>query len=131
MKNQIEKIETPEAPKAIGPYSQAVRTSNLLFVSGQLPVDPKTGQLVEQEIRTQTNRVLDNLEAILKEAGCSLNQVVRTDVFLKNLDDFKALNEEYAKRFQQSVPPARQTVQVAKLPLDALVEISCIAILDG
>lgn len=121
------KIETLEAPKAIGPYSQAVLSDQLLFVSGQLPLDPATGKLVPMEIRQQTNRVLDNLEAILKAAGCTFLDVVRCDVFLKDLNDFAALNEEYAKRFSQPVPPARQTIQVARLPMDALVEISCIA----
>jgi len=123
----LKKIETTAAPKAIGPYSQAVLSDQLLFVSGQLPIDPATGKLVPMEIRQQTNRVLDNLEAILNAAGCTLADVVRCDVFLKDLNDFSALNEEYAKRFTQPVPPARQTIQVAKLPLDALVEISCIA----
>ena len=129
MTSPIRKIETAEAPKAIGPYSQAVATENLVFISGQLPVDPATGKLVEADIRLQTNRVLDNLEAILKQSGCTFANVVRCDVFLTDLNDFKILNEEYAKRFIEGVPPARQTIQVARLPLDAAVEISCIALL--
>lgn len=124
----FKKIETPEAPKAIGPYSQAVYAPPFVFVSGQVPIDPLTGKLVEPDIRLQVNRVLDNLEAILKASGCSFKDVVRCDVFVKDLNDFAIINEEYAKRFNQPVPPARQTIQVARLPLDALVEISCIAV---
>lgn len=127
MSNHLTKIETLHAPKAIGPYSQAIRTNQLLFVSGQLPINPENGQLVEADIRIQTQRVLDNLEAILTASGCTFQDVVRVDVFLKDLNDFARLNEEYAKRFQHPSPPARQTIQVARLPLDALVEISCIA----
>lgn len=130
MANSLIKIDTLDAPKAIGPYSQAIKAGNLLFVSGQLPLDPVTGHLVEQEIRMQTNQVLDNLEAILKASECSFKEVVRVDVFLKDLNDFNALNEEYAKRFSHATPPARQTIQVARLPRDALVEISCIAFLS-
>ncbi len=124
----LKKIETSEAPKAIGPYSQAVYSAPFVFVSGQLPLDPLTGKLVEADILLQVNRVLDNLEAILKASGCSFQDVVRCDVFVKDLNDFAIINQEYAKRFTQAVPPARQTIQVARLPLDALVEISCIAI---
>lgn len=103
--------------------------SQLIFVSGQLPIDPETGKLIEGDIKTLTKRVIDNLEAILQAAGSSLQQVVRTDVFLKDLKrDFAGMNEEYAKRFTHSAAPARQTIQVAELPLGALVEISCIAL---
>lgn len=123
----IKKIETAQAPKAIGPYSQAIQADRLLFISGQLPIDPATGKLVENDIRIQTIRVLDNLEAILTASGCSFEHVVRCDVFLKDLNDFAILNEEYAKRFKHFAAPVRQTIQVARLPLDALVEISCIA----
>lgn len=130
MAAKLKKIETPNAPKAIGPYSQAIATEKQLFVSGQLPIDPTTGKLVESSIKIQTNRVLDNLEAILKTAGCSFSNVVRCDVFLKDLNDFAIVNEEYAKRFNSPIPPARQTIQVARLPLDALIEISCIAIVS-
>lgn len=130
MANSLIKIDTLDAPKAIGPYSQAIKAGNLLFVSGQLPLDPVTGRLIEQEIRMQTNQVLNNLEAILKASECSFKEVVRVDVFLKDLNDFNALNEEYAKRFSHATPPARQTIQVARLPRDALVEISCIAFLS-
>lgn len=129
MYDSIKKIETTQAPKAIGPYSQAVLASPFLFVSGQLPIDPATGKIVGQEIRLQINQVLNNLEAILKAGGCSFQEVVRCDLFLKDLNDFAIVNEEYGKRFAQAVPPARQTIQVTRLPLDALIEISCIAIL--
>jgi 2-iminobutanoate/2-iminopropanoate deaminase len=128
MSHQLKKIETNQAPKAIGPYSQAVSIDKQVFLSGQLPIHPETGQLVTNEIRIQVNRVLDNLEAILKASDCTFQDVVRVDVFLKDLNDFGALNEEYAKRFSHPIPPARQTIQVARLPLDALVEMSCIAV---
>ncbi len=127
MNDPIKKIETPEAPKAIGPYSQAVWAPPFLFISGQLPIDPATGKLVGSEIRQQIHQVLNNLEAILKASGCSFQEVVRCDLFLKDLNDFALVNEEYGKRLTQAVPPARQTIQVARLPLEALIEISCIA----
>ena len=129
--SEFKKIEGPGIPKAAGPYSQAVSTGNLLFISGQIPIDPATGKLVAAEIRLQTNQVLDNLAAILKAAGCSFKDVIRAEVFLQDLNDFAILNEEYAKRFTQPVPPVRQTIQVARLPLDSLVEISCIAVVQG
>lgn len=124
------KIETKQAPQAIGPYSQAVSASPFVFVSGQLPIDPATGKLEIPDILIQVNRVLDNLQAILEAAGCSFKDVVRCDVFMKDLADFAIVNQEYGKRFNQPVPPARQTIQVARLPLDALVEISCIALIQ-
>ncbi len=124
----LKKIETTQAPQAIGPYSQAVFSAPFVFVSGQLALDPATGKLMESDIHLQINRVLDNLEAILKASGCSFKDVVRCDVFVKDLNDFAVINQEYAKRFTQPIPPARQTIQVARLPLDALVEISCIAV---
>lgn len=123
----LQKINTPSAPKAIGPYSQAVSDGNYVFVSGQLPINPETGKLIQADIRTQTKQVIDNLEAILKASECSLESVTRVDVFLKDLNNFSIVNEEYAKRFNGPIPPARQTIQVAKLPLDAEIEISCIA----
>ena len=124
----IEKVETPEAPKAVGPYSQGVQTETLIFVSGQVPVDPATGQKVEEEIKAQTERVIDNIEAVLKAAGSDLTKVVRCDVFLKDMNDFQAMNEVYASKFVSEPRPARQAFQAAKLPLDAMVEISCIAL---
>jgi len=124
---KIKKVETKEAPAAVGPYSQGTETESFIFVSGQLPVDPKTGQKVEEDIKVQTDRVIENLKAVLRTAGLDLSRVVRCDVFLKDMNDFKAMNEIYASKFITDPKPARQTVQVGKLPLDALVEISCIA----
>ena len=123
------KIESKEAPKAIGPYSQAIQANNFIFVSGQLPANPTTGKLVEHEIRVQSNQVLDNIGAVLKAANLTFVNVVRCDVFLKNMNDFAAFNEEYGKRFNLPNPPARQTIEVARLPMDALIEISCIAVI--
>lgn len=125
----LKKVDTSHAPKAIGPYSQAVISDKYVFLSGQIPLDPKTGKIVDSDITAQTKRVLDNLESILKASGCTFENVIRCDVFLKDLNDFAIVNEEYKKRFNQPVPPARQTIQVARLPLDALIEISCIAVL--
>lgn len=125
MKKQI---ITEHAPKAIGPYSQAVMTDRLLFVSGQLPIDPKSGKIVETTIEGQTRQVLSNIEAILKEAGLTFADVVKAEVFLQNMDDFQKMNAIYAEKFTGPIKPARQAVQVARLPMDALVEISCIAI---
>lgn len=123
----LERIHTPEAPQAIGPYSQAVSNGSLVFVSGQLPIDPKTGELVPGDIRVQTQQVLANLESILRASGTNFTNVVRVDIFLTNLNDFAAVNEEYGKKFQHAVKPARQTIQVSRLPKDAPIEISCIA----
>lgn len=126
----LKKIETANAPKALGPYSQGVASGSLLFVSGQLPIDPKTGKLIEGDIKALTKQVIDNLEAVLKEGGSGLELVLRTDVFLKDLKDFAAMNEEYAKRFNGSVTPARQTIQAAALPMGSSIEISCIAAIE-
>lgn len=128
----LKKIETEHAPKALGPYSQGVvltEAGRLIFVSGQLPIDSKTGKLIEGDIKAMTKQVIDNLEAILQEGGSNLNLVLRTDVFLKDLNDFASMNEEYAKRFNGSITPARQTIQVAALPLGSPIEISCIAVI--
>lgn len=126
------KIETSNAPKAIGPYSQGIVVeagTGLLFVSGQLPVNPETGKLLEGDIQALTRQVIQNIEAILNAASCGLEDVIRTDVFLKDLKrDFAAMNEEYAKFFNGASPPARQTVQVSELPMGSPIEISCIAI---
>src|ERR1700746_2906794 len=115
-------ILTDRGPKPIGPYSQAVRTTGFLFVSGQVALDPNSGALVGADVRQQTERVLDNLKAILEAAGVSLSHVVKTTVFLKDMNDFAAMNEIYARYFT-AAHPARSTVQVARLPKDALVEI--------
>jgi 2-iminobutanoate/2-iminopropanoate deaminase len=122
-------IRTTDAPAAIGPYSQAVRSGDLLFTSGQIPLDPATGQMVNGGISEQTERVLANLRAVLAAAGLGFADVVKTTVFLKSMGDFAAMNEVYGRAFQAegSIAPARSTVQVAALPKDALVEIECIA----
>lgn len=119
-------IATKYAPEAIGPYSQGIIVNGFLFTAGQIPLDPATMELVEGGIEEQTERVLKNLEAILKEAGADKEDVVKTTVFLKDLLDFQGLNRVYEKFFEGH-KPARSTVQVAKLPKDALVEIECIA----
>ncbi|MEA4934673.1 MAG: RidA family protein [Lawsonibacter sp.] len=122
-------ISTDKAPSAIGPYSQAVLANNLLFVSGQIPLDPATGELIpETTIQAQTTRVLTNLKAIVEQAGSTLDNVVKTTVFLKNMDDFVEMNRIY-KTFFSVDCPARSAVQVAKLPKDVLVEIETIAAL--
>jgi 2-iminobutanoate/2-iminopropanoate deaminase len=122
-----EVISTPDAPKAIGPYSQGIRAGSLVFTSGQVAIDPGTQQIVEGDISAQTERVMKNLDAILKAAGCSLRDVLRCTVFLKNMDDFAAMNAVYAKYFE-TAPPARSTVEVSRLPKDVLVEIDVIAL---
>ena len=119
-------VESSSAPKAIGPYSQGIVTGKLVFCSGQIPLDPATGQLVDGDIKTQTRRCLDNLGAVLSAAGSDFNAVVRTTIFLVDLGDFNAVNEVYGGYFQ-STPPARVTVQVAALPRGARVEIDAIA----
>lgn len=126
------RISTPDAPAAIGPYSQAVRVGNLLYTSGQVALDPATGALVAGGIAEQTTRVLANLEAVLSAAGTDFTRVFKTTVFLKDMKDFAVMNEIYARSFapEGTVPPARSTVAVASLPKDALVEIECIATLD-
>ena len=122
-------ISTPDAPAAIGPYSQAVRVGEMLFTSGQVALDPATGQIVTGGIREQTTRVLENLTAVLAAAGSGMTSVVKTVVFLKDMGDFAAMNEIYGKYFapEGTVAPARSTVEVARLPKDALVEIEVIA----
>ena len=119
-------VSSPSAPKAIGPYSQAIRAGSLLFVSGQIPLDPETGAMVEGDIAAQTHRVFKNLQAILDAAGASLDHVVRTTVYLADMNDFAVVNEVYGTYFS-SPAPARATVQAARLPKDARVEIDVIA----
>jgi 2-iminobutanoate/2-iminopropanoate deaminase len=122
-------VETEAAPKAIGPYSQAIRAFGpaMVFLSGQIPLNPKTGELVKGDIRLQTERVMDNLQAVLEEAGLGFKHVVKTTIYLVDLADFAAVNEAYGKRFPKK-PPARATVQVAALPKGARVEIDAIAV---
>jgi 2-iminobutanoate/2-iminopropanoate deaminase len=121
-------ISTDAAPTAIGPYAQAIRAGNLLFVSGQVPLDPATGALVTGGIAAETHRVMQNLKAIVEAAGTSLDAVVRTTIYLADLGDFKAINEVYGSYFSPPAP-ARATVQVARLPLDASLEIDAIVLL--
>jgi 2-iminobutanoate/2-iminopropanoate deaminase len=121
-----EAVSTAQAPAAIGPYAQAIRAGQLLFVSGQIPLDPATGQMVDGDVAAQTERVLKNLAAILEAAGSSLARVLKTTVYLRDLEDFSKMNAVYAK-FLGENPPARATVQVARLPRDAAVEIDLIA----
>ena len=123
-------IKTDRAPRAIGPYSQAVRAGELIFASGQIPIDPATGEFVPGGIAEQTEQVLRNLTAVFEAAGVTMNQVVKTTVFLANMDDFTAMNEVYG-RFFGVEPPARATVQAARLPRDARVEIEAIALVGG
>lgn len=119
-------ISTSDAPAAIGPYSQAVRAGSLVFLSGQIPLDPRTGQMVEGGVEAQAEQVMKNLEAVLRAAGCSFADVVKSTIFLADLGDFGKVNEIYGKRFSAN-PPARATVQVAALPRGARVEIDMIA----
>lgn len=120
-------ISTDRGPKAIGPYSQAIRANGLVFISGQVAFDPSTGQLIEGDVAKQTARVLENLKAIAEAAGSSLDKAVKATVFLKDMNDFAAMNEVYARYFPYH-PPARATVEVARLPRDARVEIDLIAL---
>ncbi|MGA9565995.1 MAG: RidA family protein [Candidatus Korobacteraceae bacterium] len=120
-------ISTDNGPKAIGPYSQAIKANGLVFLSGQIPLDPATQQLVAGDVAVQTERVLQNITGILNAAGSSMAQVVKTTVFLKNMNEFAAMNEVYGRHFNAD-PPARSTVEVARLPKDVLVEIDVVAL---
>lgn len=123
----ISQIATDQAPKAIGPYSQAICAGDFVFVSGQIAIDPAIGKLAGETIEEQTRQVLKNMEAILIAQGLTLENVVKTEVYLKDLKDFSVMNSIYAEQFSYTIKPARATVQISKLPLDALVEISCVA----
>jgi 2-iminobutanoate/2-iminopropanoate deaminase len=122
-------VATDAAPKAIGPYSQAVVYNGIAYLSGQIPLDPATGQIVEGDITVQTARVIENLKAVLEACGSSLERVLKTTVFLKDMSDFPRMNEVYTRYFQVN-PPARATVEAARLPRDARVEIECVAIAE-
>jgi len=122
-----ETVSTDKAPKAIGPYEQAIRVGDFVYASGQIPLDPKTGNLVEGDVKIQTRRVMENLKAVVEAAGSSLDRVVKATVFLKNIGDFAAMNEVYAE-YLGAAKPARSTVAVADLPRAALVEIDLIAL---
>jgi 2-iminobutanoate/2-iminopropanoate deaminase len=122
-------IQTENAPAPVGPYNQAILASGqMLFVAGQIPLDPKTGNMVGDNIREQTEQVMANLGAILKEAGLNWADVVKTSVFLQDLNDFAEMNQVYAQYFEEATAPARATVEVSRLPKGALVEIECIAV---
>ncbi|AVP64231.1 RidA family protein [Clostridium sporogenes] len=121
-------ISTKKAPAALGAYSQAIKIGDLLFTSGQIPLDPATGELISDDITKATERSMENLKAVLEEAGTSFDKVVKTVIFLKDMNDFAAANEVYAKYFKEN-PPARSCVQVGKLPKDALVEIELVAMI--
>jgi 2-iminobutanoate/2-iminopropanoate deaminase len=125
-----DRIQTDNAPKAIGPYSQAIKANGMVFASGQVALDPATMQIIEGGIREQTERVMNNLKAVLEAAGSSFDQVVKTTVFLSDMDDFTAMNEVYG-RFFIDTPPARSTVQVSRLPRDVRVEIDLIALVGS
>ncbi len=121
-------VYTKSAPEPVGPYNQAIVWNNLVFTAGQIAIDPASGNIVEGGVQEQTRQVLKNLEAVLKTAGSGLEYVIKTTVFLKNMDDFSAMNDVYATFFTDT-PPARSAVEVARLPKDVLVEIECVAII--
>ena len=123
-------IHTDQAPRAVGPYSQAIRLDSLVFTAGQIAIDPTTNKFIDGNIEQQTRQVLNNLSAVLEEAGSSLNQVIKTTVFLSDMDNYAALNGVYTEFFSEA-KPARSTVAVAKLPLGALVEIECVALVSN
>ncbi len=127
---QHTQISTPHAPAAIGPYSQAISSGQFVYTSGQIALDPSSGELVGADVQAQTHRVLQNLQAVLTSAGSSLTSVVKTTVFLASMSDFQAMNAVYATYFT-GVAPARSTVAVAELPRHALVEIECIALIEN
>lgn len=123
-------ITSSKAPAPIGPYNQAVLSNNTLYISGQIPLHPETGELKNDSLEQETRRVMDNLEAILKEAGLTFENVVKCSIFISDMDDFKEINEYYSRYFDEATAPARETVEVARLPKDVSVEISAIAV-DG
>ncbi len=123
-------INTPKAPSAIGTYSQAVKANGLLFTSGQLGIDPSTGELVEGGVRMQSDRALKNIDAILNESGIKKENIIKLSVFLINLKDFQHINDSFSIFFDNLIYPARTTIEVSGLPLNALVEIDCIALLN-
>ncbi len=119
-------IKTPDAPQALGPYSQAIEAGGFVFVSGQIPLDPKTGAVLQTDIKEQTRRVMENAKSILAAAGCGMSSVVKTTIYLRNIGDFSAVNEVYGGYFPAE-PPARATVEVSRLPKDVLIEVDFIA----
>ncbi|MEN9700132.1 MAG: hypothetical protein RLZZ301_1330 [Bacteroidota bacterium] len=127
MPSQKKAIQIPNAPAPVGPYSQAILVGNQLFVSGQIPLNPQSGALEMQTIEQATHRILQNIQALLTEAGFELTNVVKVSIFMKDMNEFQAMNSVYATYFNQT-PPARETVQVGRLPLDVNLEMSCIAV---
>jgi 2-iminobutanoate/2-iminopropanoate deaminase len=125
-----ESVQTDNAPKAIGPYEQAIKANGFIYTAGQIPIDPKTGNVVEGGIAAQTRQVLENLKAVLEAGGATLDRVVKATVFLKNMADFAAMNEVYAQ-YLGSAKPARSTVAVAELPRGALIEIDLVALIEA
>jgi 2-iminobutanoate/2-iminopropanoate deaminase len=125
----LSQIMTDKAPQAIGPYSQAIIAGNFLFVSGQIPLNPASATIIAGGIKEQTSQTLKNIGAILKQAGSSFEHVVKVEIFLKNMNDFNTVNEIYASFFPQDPKPARQVIEVSRLPRDVLIEVSCIAYL--
>ena len=121
-------ILTKKAPAPIGPYNQAVKFNNMVFISGQIPMNPNDGKLVDSGIREETIQVMENLKEILIESNMDFSHIVKTSIFLKSMENFVEVNKEYGKYFENLIPPARETVEVSKLPLNVNVEISCIAI---
>jgi 2-iminobutanoate/2-iminopropanoate deaminase len=126
--SEFQKIETDKAPKAVGPYSQAIAAGEFVFCSGQIAIDPTTAEFIGGDIEKQTRQVIKNLEAVLSAAGSDLRHVLKSEVFLKSMNDYTIMNNTYAEYFNFDPMPARVTVEVARLPKDALVEISCIAL---
>ena len=122
-----EKILSESAPKPIGPYNQAILTGKTLYISGQIPLDPHTGTLISNNIKSETKQVMTNIEEILKEANMGFDNIVKSTIFIRNMNDFSKINEIYGRYFVE-IAPARETVEVSKLPLDANIEISCIAV---
>ncbi len=128
---QRKAVNTDRAGKPIGPYSQSIAAGNLLFLSGQIPLDPQTGDVVGEGVVDQTHQVLKNMSAILEEAGTDLPHVIKTTVFLQDMADFSEMNKVYAAYFTSEEPPARSTIEVARLPKDVRVEIECVAMIPG
>lgn len=124
-----EVVSTGRAPAAIGPYSQAVRVGGFVYTSGQIPIDPATGEVVAGDVKLQTERVIENLKNLLQDSGSSLESVIKTTVFIKDMNDFSTVNEVYSRYFSQN-PPARSCVEVSRLPKDARVEIEAVAVLE-
>ena len=122
-----QKIQTDQAPRAIGPYSQGIRAGDLVYISGQIPIEPSSGEIESQDISHQTRLVLSHIEAILASEGLTMDHVVKTEIFLTSMEDFKTMNEVYASFFKHEPLPARQAIEAAKLPRGSKIEISCIA----